>query len=109
MKINLFQLVTCSLFTIFIYRYVRKAASVFDYLLIGIIYIGFNVVLFYPYLLIGLSEFFGIGRGVDLFLYMSIFTLFFIIIQLMKKIDKNREDISRLNSKISILLSEHKK
>lgn len=108
MKINLFQLLTCGLFSLFVYRYVRKAVSVFDYLFIGAAYVAFNAVLFNPYLLINISEFFGIGRGVDLFLYISILTLFFVIIQLMKKIDKNREDISRLNRRISILMSERK-
>jgi hypothetical protein len=106
MNVNLFQIVTCILFSIFIFRYVKKAVSLFDYAVIFIIYILFNFILFDPYILKDISSFFGIGRGVDLFLYASIFVLFFTVIQLLLKIEKNREDISTLNRKISIILSQ---
>lgn len=103
--INLFQVVVCVLFTAFLYKYYKKASSLFDYLIILLIYFLFNTVLFYPYILRDISGLFGIGRGVDLFLYVSIFALLFIVVQLMLKIKKNQEDISKLNRKLSILLS----
>lgn len=103
---NLFQIVVCIAFSAFIFRYVRKACSLLDCTIILLLYTSFNLILFQPYILIEFSNLFGIGRGVDLFLYLSIFILFFMMIQLMLKIQKNREDISLLNSRISILLSE---
>jgi hypothetical protein len=106
MNVNLFQILTCILFSVFIFRYVKKAVSFFDYAVISTLYILFNFILFYPYILKDISSFFGIGRGVDLFLYVSIFILFFTVIQLLLKIEQNREDISKLNRKISIILSK---
>lgn len=104
--INLFQIIVCILFTVFLYKFYKKSSSLFDYSIILSFYLVFNLILFYPYVLRDLSTFFGIGRGVDLFLYVSIFVLFFIVIQLMLKIQKNLEDISMLNRKLSILLSK---
>lgn len=104
--INLFQITVCILFTVCIYRFYKKASALFDYSIILLFYIVFNTVLFDPYILRDISTFFGIGRGVDLFLYLSIFILFSVVIQLMMKIQKNHEDISKLNRKISILLSK---
>ncbi len=104
--VNLFQLTIFTIFTLFIYKYFKKATAIFDYCLIVLFYIGFNIVLIYPYILADLSRLFGIGRGVDLFLYLSVFGLFLINIHLALNIRKNHEDISKLNRKISILLSK---
>jgi hypothetical protein len=106
MNINLFQILTCISFSVFIFRYVKKSVSFFDYAVIATLYSLFNLILFNPYILKDISSFLGIGRGVDLFLYVSIFVLFFSVIQLLLKIEKNREDISTLNRKISIILSQ---
>lgn len=108
MNINLFQIVMLISFSLFILKYIKKASSIFDYVIVGVIYISVNFILFYPYILRDISFFFGIGRGVDLFLYLSIFILFVTVVQLMLKIQKNHEDISKLNRKISILLSKEK-
>ena len=104
MNLSLFQIFTCLAFSLFMFKFLRKASSLFDYVFCIIIYFIFNLFLFNPHILQKLSDDMGIGRGVDLFLYVSTIFLLFIVLLLLLKIQNNSEDISKLNRKISILM-----
>lgn len=106
MTVNLFQIVMFVIANIVLFNYLKKSSALFDYTLILSGFLVFNVFLFKPDLLMTISGFFGIARGVDIFLYSSIFLLFFLAIHLQLKIEKNKEDISLLARRISILLSK---
>ena len=103
---NIFQGLMFLLFSWVAYRLFRKSASLFDFGFVSVVYAVFILVLFYPNVLARLSKMLGITRGVDLFMYVSIFLLFAIIIKLLLMADKNRQDISKLNRKMAILMQK---
>ena len=104
--INIFQIVMLLIFTLIAYKFLRKSSSLFDVLFTLFVYIVVVAFLLRPTMLIEISNFVGIGRGVDLFLYVTIFVLFGLVFKLSLVLDKNRQDISKLNRKLTILLKD---
>lgn len=104
--LNIFQIVMLLIFTLTAYKFLRKSNSLFDVSFTIGVYILATAFLIRPTMLIEISHFVGIGRGVDLFLYAAIFGLFAIVFKLLLAIDKNRQDISKLNRKLTILLKD---
>lgn len=58
--------------------------------------------IFYPGLLIGLAKKLGVGRGVDLAIYVSIIFLFYLIYKLFIKIEKIEKQITKIVREIAI-------
>ena len=58
-----------------------------------------------------IANFIGIGRATDLFLYLSLLTIFLFISYTIQKLDAIHSNISKLTKKIAILdaRSKHKK
>lgn len=104
--VNIFQIIMILIFTSILYKFLRRSSSLFDVCFIVFLYAIALTFLLRPTLLIEISNFVGIGRGVDLFLYIAIFVLFALVFKLLLIIDKNRQDISKLNRKLTILLKD---
>lgn len=104
--LNIFQIVMLLIFTLIAYKFLRKSNSPFDVTFTLGAYILAAAFLMRPTMLMEISNFVGIGRGVDLFLYVAIFVLFVLVFKLLMSIDKNRQDISKLNRKLTILLKD---
>lgn len=104
--LNVFQIVMLLIFTLIAYKFLRKSNSLFDVSFTLGAYILAAAFLIRPTMLIEISNFVGIGRGVDLFLYAAIFVLFALVFKLFLAIDKNRQDISKLNRKLTIFLKD---
>jgi len=74
----------------------------FDFFVLVMLDVIVSLLLIFPEILSYFAGIAGIGRGVDLFLYLSVFVLFFYIMRLYHKIEKLREDITKLNRMIAI-------
>lgn len=72
-----------------------------------LVFIGIGVGLFvftlFPGFLEKTGEIFGLPRGADVLVYVSIIFLFYFVLLLLSKIEKNREDITKLVREISVL------
>lgn len=94
-------LLTCGIAFISLYTYVRLKSSVFDILLIIGFLIGGVLLVLFPNYSTKLANFVGIGRGVDLIIYLSILLLLFLIAKLfarLRKIEQKMTEIIRNNS-----------
>ncbi len=82
--------------------------SFFDIVILILIDAILSFFLIFPDFLSLFARLVGIGRGVDLFMYISIFVLFYFIFRLYYKNEKLREDISKLNRELTIREYENK-
>ncbi len=65
--------------------------------------IGLFVFTVFPNILNKMGQIFGVQRGADVLVYMSIVFLFYFVLLLLNKAEKNREDITRLVREIGVL------
>lgn len=72
-----------------------------------LVFIGIGIGLFvftvFPDILDKMGHLFGLQRGADVLVYVSIVFLFYFVLLLLNKSEKNREDITRLVREISVL------
>ncbi len=72
-----------------------------------LVFIGIGVGLFvftvFPKSLESTGHLFGLQRGADVLVYVSIVFLFYFVLLLLNKAEKNREDITRLVREIGVL------
>lgn len=72
-----------------------------------LVFIGIGIALFvftvFPNILDRTGQVFGIQRGADVLVYVSIIFLFYFVLLLLNKSEKNREDITRLVREIGVL------
>lgn len=68
-------------------------ASVFILALVG---------LFFPQLLTRLARFFGIGRGVDVVIYISLILLFYLVFRLHALLEDLRHDLAKILREIAL-------
>jgi len=79
-----------------------------------LVFIGIGISLFvftiFPNTLEQMGHIFGLQRGADVLIYISVVFLFYFVLLLLNKSEKNREDITRLVREISVLedkLNQH--
>lgn len=65
--------------------------------------------IFYPGFLVGLAKRLGVGRGVDLAIYVSVICLFYLIYKLFIKIEKIEKQITKIVREIAIKNAKNKK
>lgn len=72
-----------------------------------LVFIGIGIALlvftFFPNVLDKMGHIFGIQRGADVLVYVSIIFLLYFVLLLLNKTEKNREDITRLVREIGVL------
>lgn len=66
--------------------------------------IWFSVILiaFVPEIIVIISEFFGIGRGVDFLTYIGLTLLFYMVFKIIVKMEKLQEEITKLTRTIAL-------
>ena len=84
----------------------RQKFNAFHFLVFLGVGIGLLVLTAYPSILALIGKIFGIPRGADVLVYLSIIFLFYFTLLLLAKSEKNREDITRLVREISLLESK---
>ncbi|MFZ4461395.1 MAG: DUF2304 domain-containing protein [Patescibacteria group bacterium] len=67
---------------------------------------GLLVFTFFPGILDMLGHIFGLPRGADVLVYVSIIFLMYFVLMLLARAEKNREDITRLVREMAMLRSK---
>ena len=79
-----------------------KKISLFELLFWFGIWGGLIFVIFFPNLVSKLADIVGIGRGVDVIIYMSIALLFYLVFRLYVKIEETEREITKIVREISL-------
>ena len=93
---------------ILFFKIKNRTLSIFDFSFILILDTVLSLFLVYPSLFTYISGFFGIARGVDIFIYFSIIALFYIVFRIYFKMEKLKQDLTKLNREMSIRMMENK-
>lgn len=81
----------------------RQKFNALHFLVFAAMGIALLVFTFFPGTLDAMGHIFGIQRGADVLVYVSIIFLLYFVLLLLNKMEKNREDITRLVREISVL------
>lgn len=77
-------------------RWRERAISIFEFLFWTTVWTVLLVLVFVPDITTVVSRWWGIGRGIDSILYMSIIALFYLIFRLYVKQDSHQQEITRI-------------
>src|SRR4030042_1549196 len=79
-----------------------KSINLFQFIFCGLLWIGVIVVALVPNITSFFSNLFGIERGIDLAVYLSIILLFYLIFRMYVKVDKIEENVTKVVREIAI-------
>ena len=79
-----------------------KSINPFQFMFWGLLWVGVIVVALVPDITSFFSNLFGIGRGIDLAIYVSIILLFYLIFRMYVKLDKIEENVTKVVREIAI-------
>ncbi len=85
-----------------IQRFKQKRMPLSEFIIWSSIWAGIIVVGFLPITVSFVAKLFGIGRGIDVAVYLSIIVLFYLVFVLFSRIDKQREEITKLVREIAL-------
>ncbi len=85
-----------------IQKFKQKRMPLSEFIIWSSVWVGMIVVGFLPITVSFIAKWFGIGRGIDVAVYLSIIVLFYLVFVLFSKIDKQREEITRLVREIAL-------
>jgi len=83
--------------------------SMGEFIFWNVLWIAVIVIAFIPDFSTLVANLFGIGRGVDFLIYISIVALFYLVFRTYKKIKKIEQDITKLVSDLAIKEKKNKK
>lgn len=92
-----------------ILRYKDKKMSNSGFLFWSIIWISIIVFASIPQVINSFASFFGIGRPIDLVVYVSIVLLFYLIFRMYVKIESQEQNITKIVRNIAMKKSKKKK
>lgn len=108
-----FQVIFSVLVVYFIWRVlskknsgVLKTSELFGWLVIWLLVL---LALWWPGTLSTVATFLGIGRGVDLAIYLAIVLQFFLIFRLFVKVDRQQQEITVLTRNVAISKVEYER
>jgi small membrane protein len=77
-------------------RYRAKRLTLREFILWALLWTGVTIVALLPNIIGRIAGLLGIGRGIDVIIYLSILMLFYLNFRLYMKIDDTQKDITRL-------------
>lgn len=83
-------------------RFKDKNVSIFEFVFWSIVWVGVIIIALFPSVFTQLSFFFGIGRGVDILLYVGMIVLFYLLFRLYVKMDTQQKEITKLVRELAI-------
>ncbi len=90
-------------------RYKDKKVSARSLFLWSVVWVSIIVVALYPELISSAANFLGIGRGMDVLIYVSIIVIFYLMFRLYVMMDAQNQEITSLVREIAINNPEKKK
>lgn len=83
-------------------RYKDKSINALEFLFWSIIWIGVIILALFPRLFTILSQLIGIGRGVDILLYLGMILIFYLIFRMYIKIEGQQKEITLLVRELAL-------
>ncbi|MFT4310778.1 MAG: DUF2304 domain-containing protein [Candidatus Woesearchaeota archaeon] len=83
------------------FQFKRYDMTIPEYMFWNMAWLGLIVISLFPELTSPLAKLLGIGRGVDIIIYLSIIVLFYMVFKLYYKIIKIEQDITKLVRELS--------
>jgi len=83
-------------------RFRDNRLSIGEFMFWTLLWIGGIIISFNPWISSYVSSFFGINRGVDLIVYLSIVIIFYLIFRIYVKVENQEKEITTLVRKISL-------
>lgn len=77
-------------------RFFRKEVSLREFTLWGIFWIVLGVFVIYPSLMSRLANLFGVGRGVDIIIYLALILLFYLAFKINVRMERIEQDITKI-------------
>lgn len=85
-----------------ILRFKDRSITLRELVFWSVIWIAIIVTAFIPEVSRSIANLFGIGRGVDFLIYVSIIVLFYLLFRLYVKIDSTDQEITKLVRQVSL-------
>jgi hypothetical protein len=79
-----------------LYQLKKKNINLGQFLIWLIIWLSAIVVIWYPQVTTYLADILGVGRGVDLVIYVSVVAVFYLMFRLLVRIEKIERDITKI-------------
>lgn len=89
-------------------RYKDKSIKANELFFWSIIWIGVIVIALFPGIFVALSSFFGIGRGVDILLYIGMILLFYLLFRIYVKFEAQQKEITALVREVALQNAQKK-
>jgi len=83
-------------------RYKDKVISLQEFILWTIFWLGVAFVIIFPEITSMVANWLGVGRGVDLVIYISILILFYLVFRALTRQDKIEKDITKVVREIAL-------
>ncbi|MDD5341365.1 MAG: DUF2304 family protein [Patescibacteria group bacterium] len=83
-------------------RYKDKAISLQEFILWTIFWLLVGFVVIFPETTSYVANLLGVGRGVDLVIYVSILILFYLVFRVLTRQDKIEKDVTRIVREIAL-------
>ena len=83
-------------------RYKDKVISLQEFILWTIFWFGVSFVVIFPELTSIVANWLGVGRGVDLVIYISVLILFYLVFRTLVRLDKIEKDITKIVRELAL-------
>jgi len=77
-------------------RFKKKELTLREFILWGIFWIILGVFVVYPELMSRLARLFGVGRGVDIIIYLALILLFYLMFKINIRMERIEQDITKI-------------
>src|SRR3989338_3339437 len=77
-------------------RFRKKQISLREFSLWGVFWIILGVFIVYPYLMSRLANLVGVGRGVDVIVYLGLILLFYLVFKINVRMERIEQDITKI-------------
>ena len=77
-------------------RFRKKQISLREFSLWGVFWIILGVFIVYPYLMSRLATLVGVGRGVDVIVYLGLILLFYLVFKINVRMERIEQDITKI-------------
>ena len=77
-------------------RFKKKELTLREFTLWGIFWIILGVFVVYPELMSRLANLFGVGRGVDIIIYLALILLFYLMFKINIRMERIEQDITKI-------------
>lgn len=91
------------------WRFKDKAISLQEFILWSIFWLGVGFVVIFPETTSLVANWLGVGRGVDLVIYISVLILFYLVFRVLVRLDKIESDVTKIVREIALNKKEENK